>query len=160
MNICSNHNQCIDSAIKRAEALCAERNIQFTKLRKNILKLIWDSHVPLKAYDILEKLKIEELSAKPITVYRILDLFLENKIVHKLESQNRFLGCTHPGEAHNCYFLICKECNKAEEGCEENVLQNIYTNLNKKNFLVDHITLEILGTCKNCAASNKNLNKQ
>ncbi len=150
MNICNNHSLCVESAMKKAEILFSEHHIQFTKLRQNILKLIWESHVPLKAYDILEKLKVEELSAKPITVYRILDLFLANKIIHKLESQNKFLGCAHPGGEHNCYFLICKECHKVEEGCEENLLENIYTQLNKKSFSVEHITLEILGTCKSC----------
>lgn len=155
MNICVNHKICIETALKLAEKIFYERNVKFTPLRKNILKIIWGSHVPIKAYDILEKLQNSSLdgakSAKPITLYRILDLFLENKIIHKLESNNSFFGCSHPGENHNCYYMICKKCNKLEEGCGNNFLQEIYASLGKDQFIVDHITLEIFGTCKSCS---------
>lgn len=150
MDLCNNHNLCISTALIKVEALCIDKKIKFTDLRKRIFKLIWESHVPLKAYDLLEKLKIDEKSAKPITVYRILDIFLENKIIHKIQSQNTYLGCSHPGEDHNCYFLICKKCNKVEEGCQNDLLENIYSNLAKNEFNTEHITLEILGVCKNC----------
>jgi Fur family zinc uptake transcriptional regulator len=134
----------------KVETLCINKRIKFTDLRKRVLKLIWESHIPLKAYDLLEKLKINDKSAKPITVYRILDIFLENKIIHKIESQNTYLGCSHPGEPHNCYFLICKECNKVEESCQKELLENIYNNLARNEFKPEHITLEIHGICKTC----------
>ncbi|MEK6734752.1 MAG: transcriptional repressor, partial [Pseudomonadota bacterium] len=85
------------------------------------------------------------------TIYRILDFFLENRIVHKLESQNKYIGCSHPGEMHNCYFLICNKCNKVEEACNENILKAIYEKFEKKHFIVEHINLEIFGTCVNCS---------
>ena len=150
MNICKIHDNCIDNALKKAEAICLEHKLQFTQLRKNIFKLIWESHIPLKAYDIIERLKVNKISIKPITVYRILDFLLKNKMVHKLESQNAFLGCTHPGENHNCYFIICRICNIVKEGCEIDVLNIIYKNLKKENFQPIHITLEIQGICQHC----------
>ena len=150
MTLCNNHNNCVDTAIKKAEDLCLKQKIQFTKLRRNILNLIWQNHKPLKAYDILEQLQVKESSAKPITVYRTLDFLIENRMIHKIESQNAFLGCRHPGELHNCYFLICKECNTAEEACENDLLKNVYTNLESQGFAVEHITLEIQGICKKC----------
>ena len=150
MNTCSNHNQCISSTLKQAETLCLERKILFTQLRKTVFKLIWQSHIPIKAYDILQQLQKKDPAAKPITVYRALDFLLKNNMVHKLESQNTYFGCTHPGELHNCYFLVCKKCHIVEEGCKSDLLQNIYTNLKQKNFVVEHVTLEIQGLCKNC----------
>ena len=150
-NHCHNHQDCIDTAIQKAEAVCFRRRIKLTQLRKNILKIIWESHVPLKAYDILERLKIEDKSAKPITIYRILDIFLENRIVHKIESQNRFLGCSHPGEDHHCYFIICKKCNKVQEICDLDILNDLYSNLKIHKFKIKHLILEILGICSSCA---------
>ncbi len=150
MSKCNNHNSCIDLAITKAEMLCLKRKLKFTKLRKNILRLIWESHIPLKAYDILERLRGEDYSAKPITVYRILDFFLKNNIIHKLEKLNVFMGCNHPGDEHNCYFIICNKCHMVEEACEDTVLQSIYSSLKKKEFLPSHVTLEITGTCHNC----------
>ena len=150
MNTCSNHNQCISSALKQAENICLERKILFTQLRRTVFKLIWQSHIPLKAYDILQQLQKKDPAAKPITVYRALDFLLKNNMVHKLESQNTYFGCTHPGELHNCYFLVCKKCQVVEEGCRSDLLQNIYANLRKNDFVVEHVTLEIQGLCKNC----------
>ena len=149
-NLCNNHHKCIDSALKNAEKICADKKLQFTPIRKTVFKLIWQSHSPLKAYDILEELQKEDPSEKPITIYRALDFLLNNRMIHKIESQNTYLGCTHPGELHNCYFTICKKCNVVHEGCESNFLGGIYETLKKEDFMVNHITLEIQGICKNC----------
>ena len=153
MDICGDRQHCVTLALKRAEELSLKNNVQFTKLRRNVLELIWKSHKPLKAYDILELLKTEEYSAKPITVYRALDFLLGNEMIHKLESKNTFFGCSHPGDQHNCYFMICKKCDAVEEGCESDSLKNIYEDLKKRNFKVDHITLEISGICDSCVRS-------
>lgn len=150
MNKCITHNNCIEEALKKAEKLCLERNLNFTRLRKAVLELVWESHVPLKAYEILDRLKIKESTAKPITIYRILDFLIENNMIHKLASQNTFLGCSHPGSNHNCYFIICTKCHVVDEGCSTDLLTPIYHNLHSINFKSQHITLEIQGICKNC----------
>jgi len=139
------------SLIHRTEEACFRSEIKITKLRKDILMLILDSPVPLKAYDIIDKLKLEKISTKPITVYRILDIFVENNIVHKIKSKNSFLACSHPGEKHNCYFLICSKCSQVEEGCQNNILESIYKESAHNLSLISHITLEIEGVCKECA---------
>ncbi|MGB4191684.1 MAG: transcriptional repressor [Rickettsiales bacterium] len=150
MNNCNQHSKCINSALEHAQSLCNQKKILFTSLRKNILEIIWQSHIPLKAYDLLERLQKKDSSAKPITVYRTLDFLLLHNLIHKLESQNTYFGCTHPGDIHNCYFLICKKCNQVEEGCEHNLLKKIYETLKESNFIVDHAVLEIKGICKSC----------
>ncbi len=149
-DICDSHHECIDSAIRVAESICLERRLQFTPLRRSVFKLIWQSHSPLKAYDILDQLQKKDSSAKPITIYRTLDFLIENRMIHKIESQNTYFGCSHPRESHNCYFTICSKCNVVSEGCTNNFLTPIYDDLKKEKFLVKHITFEIHGVCKNC----------
>lgn len=151
MTSCLNHQKCINTAIKNAEEICSNLSIKFTPLRREILKLIWESHVPIKAYDIIHKLKKELNSIKPITVYRILDVFLENNLIHKIESQNSFVGCGHPGEKHYCFFIICIICKKVEEGCTDLELAAMHKNMIKKEFKISSINLEIHGVCKDCA---------
>lgn len=150
MENCNNHEYCIESAIKKTENVFKERGVAFTLLRKQILKLILESHIPFGAYDILAKLKLENKSAKPITVYRILDLFLENNIVHKIESQNKFLGCSHPGEGHNCWFLICDNCNVVQELCSSQLKRIIDSECKNYNFIPKKTILEINGYCNAC----------
>lgn len=150
--ITSNHHQkCIESAMNQAEKLCARNKLQFTKLRKSVFTIIWQSHNPLKAYDILQQLQKNDAAAKPITVYRALDFLLNNHMIHKLESENTFFGCTHPGKTHNCYFLICKKCHIVQEGCKNDILKDIYNHINQDNFKIEYVTLEIQGICQNCS---------
>lgn len=152
-NSCHNHNKCIETALETAEKLCLKKNLFFTPIRKNIFKLIWQSHCPLKAYDILEQLQKEEPSAKPITIYRTLDFLLENRLIHKIECQNTYFGCSHPGDLHNCYFTICDKCNSVNEECKSQFLKNIHSGLKDDGFQIKHVTLEIQGTCSKCLIS-------
>jgi len=48
------HDACIADAIATAERICRERGERFTRLRREILELIWGSHQPVKACDLLE----------------------------------------------------------------------------------------------------------
>ncbi len=151
MNIHHKHHISVDNAIQRAEEICLSQNVKFTKLRKNILKLIWENKVPIKAYEILETLKINFPSSKPITIYRTLDFLLANKLIHKLETQNSFMPCSNPqSTSHHCYFIICLECHKVEEGCKDDLLKAIFTNLSERNFFPQKVVLEIQGICGDC----------
>ena len=154
MKPCSNHNKCVEIALHNAENLCLKQQINFTPLRNQILQLIWENHIPLTIHEILKKLKENNMDIKPISVYRILDFLQEYGLVHKLASQNSFIGCSHPNQSHNCYFIICKKCYKVEEGCENENLFEIHKSLSKKKFLPQHITLEIQGVCLECQLKN------
>lgn len=149
-NICHTHHKCIDEAIKKAKALCHANKVFLTPLRQAILELIWQSHSPLKAYDILKQLKATNSSARPITIYRSLDFLIENKMIHKIESQNSFFGCSHPGEHRNCYFTICQKCRAVKELCNDEFSSRIQEQIKKSNFQTKNIILEIQGLCSDC----------
>ena len=92
------HSRCVAEALAEAEALCAKQGTRLTTLRKRVLELVWASHKPLGAYDILGVLSEEDgRRAAPPTVYRALDFLLENGLVHRIASLNAFIGCVHPG---------------------------------------------------------------
>ena len=93
---CEEHRDCIDKAMEIAEQTCSEKQIKFTNLRRKILRMIWEGHGPKKAYDLLSQLQLTNQSAKPATVYRTLEFLIENGFVHKVNSLNAFVGCSHP----------------------------------------------------------------
>ena len=62
------HRICRESALSAAEAACHAKGIRLTRLRRLVLELIWGSHEPVKAYDILDKLRDEDFSRPPFTV--------------------------------------------------------------------------------------------
>ena len=147
---CEDHQVCIESAMHEAESICREKGLRFTELRREVLRLIWISHVPAKAYDILEKLKGKAWSAQPPTVYRALDFLLETGLVHKLDSINAYIGCSHPRKQNECYFLICTDCNEAKEYSSSELSDAMELTLNKNSFRPRKVTLEVLGQCGEC----------
>lgn len=149
---CKAHEMCITDAIAKAEIICRDHNVLLTPLRLKILKLVWQNgHNVIKAYDLLEKLQKEDASAKPITIYRALDFLMANGLIHKLESQNGFIGCNHPTRQHNCAFLICNQCNEVAECCNnEKLIGAINAHIDPKIFHIKSVTLEIQGICANC----------
>lgn len=149
---CENHKNCVNDALSKAQMICDDHNISLTPLRKKVLKLVWQQgHTSVKAYDLLENLKKEEPSAKPVTIYRALDFLIENHIIHKIESQNSYIGCNHPTRQHNCAFLICNKCREITECCEsDKLMSSIKENLPLSSFTPQNITLEVHGICKNC----------
>ena len=96
-----------------AERLCSERGLRFTPLRRRVLELVWSSHKPVGAYALLDALRNEALGSAPPTVYRALDFLIEQGFIHRIERMNAFVGCSHPGEAHRGFFLICGACGNA-----------------------------------------------
>ena len=70
----------------------AERfGFKLTSLREQILNLLLQQVKPIKAYDLLAKLKEIRPSAKPPTVYRVLDFLVEHKAVIRLEACNSYI---------------------------------------------------------------------
>lgn len=133
-----------------AEA-CENRGLRLTPLRLRVLELIADNGKPVKAYDLLDKLKDERAGAAPPTVYRALDFLLENSFIHKLESINAYVSCHHPEESHQVPFLICDECASAVEICDEGVARLLGEQAREHGFKPRAQTLEVHGVCADCA---------
>ena len=151
MSTCKNHKISIDEALKKAEIICNKKGVKLTKLRQKVLTLILKNHGYVKAYDLLNDLKKNDASAKPPTVYRSLDFLMEHGFIHKIQSLNAFVGCSHPEEHEDCYFLICKECKNIEECCSNKVKKVLTSTSGKNNFSPNQVTLEITGICQDCS---------
>tara|TARA_B110000444_G_C18650931_1_gene506034 strand:+ start:191 stop:649 length:459 start_codon:yes stop_codon:yes gene_type:complete len=147
---CRKHQRCVDDAIKRAQLVCDENRSRFTTLRKRVLELVWASHKPVKAYDLLSELQKEDQSAKPSTIYRTLDFLLELGLVHKIYRQNTYVGCVNPKEERPCFFLVCKNCHNIEEKHDEEYYSLIKNISKKHQFQLQESSFEIEGLCNNC----------
>lgn len=145
------HSHCVHDAIATAERLCAESGARLTPLRRRVLELVWSSHRPLGAYELLDQLTAEGHKPAPPTVYRALEFLLEQKLVHRIASRNAFLGCTHPGASHAGYFLLCDECGNAEEIADGRALAGAVADAARQaDFEVSSQTLELTGRCRRC----------
>ncbi len=58
------HRACVEVALATAARLCLERRARLTPLRRRVLELVWRSHAPVGAYDILGRLSAEQGTAR------------------------------------------------------------------------------------------------
>lgn len=144
------HANCIQQAMGDAAAICVSRGARLTPLRKRVLEIIWQSHRPLGAYDILEVLRRDGRSAAPPTVYRGLEFLLEQGLVHRIASLNAFVGCSRPGHAGPGQFLICEACGIAAEVNDRRLEAAIGDTAESEGFSASGHTVEISGRCPNC----------
>jgi Fur family transcriptional regulator, zinc uptake regulator len=144
------HELCVEKALGEAERLCARRGARLTALRKRVLALVWTSHSPVGAYDLLERLTEAHGRTAPPTVYRALEFLLKQGLVHRIESLNAFVGCPEPSQSHSGQFLICRDCGTAAEMQDHTIDRAISTQAAACGFAVEGKTVEVRGLCPAC----------
>ena len=115
-----------------------------------MLEIIFSHGKPMGAYEVLDCLKQSLPQAKPPTVYRALDFLLAQRLVHRLESLNAFVGCIHPDHPHSSQFLICRECGQVEELESKSVDRTLDKTLKDYGFEADAQVIEVTGRCARC----------
>lgn len=130
---------------------CRERGLRLTALREHVLRLVAEAGRPVKAYDLLERMREGHGPAAPPTVYRALDFLLEHGFIHKLESINAFVSCHHPRVPHSVPFLICDRCHAAVELEDDRVTRMLTEQAQALGFRPQAQTLEVHGVCAACS---------
>jgi len=145
------HQQCSDAALSVAEDTCNSRGVRLTKLRRRVLELVWSSHEPVKAYDILDILRDEHSGSAPPTVYRALEFLQDEGMVHKIESLNAYVGCGAPDHNHASQFFICQSCGAAAEMNDTEIRNLIADKAADMGFKIDKEIIEVKGVCSQCS---------
>lgn len=146
------HATCIADALAAAESHCQSTGAKLTPIRRRVLELIWQSHKPAGAYDLLAQLGSDGQKAAPPTVYRALDFLVEQGLVHRVESLNAFIGCTEPGHAVQQEIFICRQCGVATEINDPELGTRIQQDARALGFQVERQTIEVVGVCRDCRA--------
>ena len=139
--------------VREVSSVCETRGLRLTEIRMQVLQIIAQSEKPMKAYDLLDRLKDDRSIAAPPTVYRALDFLIENGFIHKLQSINAYVSCHHPSIVHQVPFLICDVCESADEICDDRVSGMLTDQAKAHGFRARSQTLEVHGVCKHCATS-------
>jgi len=144
------HARCIKNALHEAESVCVNAGLRLTELRRKVLQLIWLSHTPVKAYDILEQLHKDNPKTAPPTVYRTLEFLMDAGVVHKIESLNAYVGCGDPSKPHIGQFFICEQCGSVAEINDPKITQLINREARHLGFQSQRQVIEIRGHCPEC----------
>lgn len=153
------HGTCVSSALDSAGSVCQQRGVRLTPLRRRVLELVWQSHRPIGAYAVLEALQEGRRAAAadgkasavaPPTVYRALEFLLGQRLIHRIESLNAYIGCVHPGVRHAAQFLICNGCGSAAEIESQTLLTAIDGAAAAAGFAIERVAVEVAGRCPEC----------
>ena len=149
------HSACISTALDAAAASCRLLGQRLTPLRRRVLELVWGSHEPVKAYDILDAMRDEKKGVAPPTVYRALEFLQQQGLVHKIESLNAYIGCGAPGHEGTGQLLICRDCGEVAEMDDREIVELIAAKSRNLGFEISSPTIEIEGLCPRCRAARQ-----
>jgi Fur family zinc uptake transcriptional regulator len=145
------HTHCTADLIARAERTCERRGSKLTGQRREILSSVAQSHSAVGAYDIIERMAEHGPRPAPITVYRALDFLLAHGLVHKIESRNAFVACSHSHEGQPAALLICEACGTVAELDAPEIFERIAQKARAQKFSPAYTVIEMSGTCGSCA---------
>mgnify|MGYP003340393029 CR=1 FL=1 len=147
----------IASRLTEAERLCNERGTLLTPLRREVLKLLLERGGSAKAYDLHDDMRNLHGRVAPMTVYRALDFLMQMQLVHRVDSLNVFIACSHDDTAqhdhnHDALMLVCTVCDKVVEQSDPEMSHRLSTELGKRFGFAAH-GIEIKGVCRECVAA-------
>ena len=122
-----------------------------TPNRQRLLEVIGNNSSPLSAQQIYETLKRTD-NINRVTVYRILDLLVDNGLVDRINGGGRsFVYGLAPNENHPAHpHFFCKSCGSLE--CLNPQSLNVDLQPMQRTFagLIEHVEVRVDGVCKNC----------
>lgn len=150
-----NHAKCTAELLSRAERTCDRRGSKLTGQRRDILNCVAQSHSAVGAYDIIERMAGQGPRPAPITVYRALDFLQAHGLVHKIESRNAFVACSHSHEGEPAALLVCEACGLVAEFDVPEVFAVLKAAADSQGFTAHHSVVEVSGRCAACTGAER-----
>jgi Fur family zinc uptake transcriptional regulator len=145
------HHHCTEDLLHRAERMCARRGARLTSQRRDVLECVARSHAAVGAYEVIERMADHGPRPAPITVYRALDFLEAHGLVHKVESRNSYVACTHPHEGKPTALLICETCGLVSELDVPDAFASLASGAAGQSFSPRRMIVEMPGECRTCA---------
>ena len=143
-----------NALLHQVEQYCVKRGARLTPIRKQILSLVLTYPNVVKAYEILADLRKIKSNAAPPTVYRALDFLVHIGVLHRADSLNGYVLCSHFGEEHTSVILNCTTCGATEELAAEEPVDILLAFCRERGFTVQDGPLVLSGECTRCHAGH------
>lgn len=142
----------------KAQDMCTISGGRLTQKRKRILELLLLSGTPLSAYEVADKYnKSVDTSMPAMSVYRILDFLESELLVHKLNSTNKYVACSHISCSHAhevAQFLICSNCLQVKEiAIAKRIIEELDEQVGEAGYKLLNSQLELQCICDSCLKS-------
>jgi Fur family ferric uptake transcriptional regulator len=131
--------------------LLDESGLGYTQNRHRIFEVVGNNSSPLSAQQIYDTLNRSD-NINRVTVYRILDLLVDNGLVDRISGGGRsFLYGLAPNENHPAHsHFYCKSCGSLE--CLNPQSLSVDLQPMQRTFpgLIQNVEVRVDGVCKNC----------
>ena len=147
----------VDKIVEIAERECKAQGVPTTTKRVNVFSLLLLSKKAESAYELVESYQqVFDEPVPVITVYRVLEFLQNNGLVHKLETANKFVACSHidcKQEHPASQFLICNTCLQVKElSISKRKFDELKQAIEQAGFHLDRPQLEMNCICNVCYA--------
>lgn len=140
----------LDHLLAHADAVCRQRGVSFTPIRRDVFVLLCRHGRPAGAYELLDELKALRPRAAPVTVYRALDFLVAAGLAHKVSTLNAFTACRGSERAHKGLMLVCSKCSHVIEVEDRKVDTTIARSAADREFETGDKLVEVVGVCADC----------
>lgn len=131
--------------------LLEKAKLEVTSNRLRVLEVVGNNAYPLSAGDIYKILE-RTGNVNRVTVYRVLDLLIENGLVDRISTGGRasYYGLA-PSEAHPPHpHFYCKVCGQMDCLSPDSLAIDADSLWKTFSGRIDKIEVRIDGVCKNC----------
>ena len=150
----------IERILAEAESACRSRGTRLTTKRQSVLRGLLQSGRALSAYELADYCKETlQQALPPMSVYRMLEFLEEEQLVHKLDTTNKYIACSHITCAHDHgvpQFLICFSCRRVKEiRLDRELTDKLLDTVSKAGFQFASPKFELNCLCNNCASNTR-----
>lgn len=137
------------NTINKSSQLLSKFGLRKTSFREELISLFLKNKTSLAVDEIRRKI---ESSKDKVTVYRALDVFEKNGIIHKVPDKENLLryalcvGCSANEHIHNHVHFICEICNKTY--CLDDIVVPKISA--PKGFFIKESETILKGFCESC----------
>ena len=145
----------IEKIVEIAEREFKAQGVPKTNKRINLFALLLLAKKAVSAYELVDSYhQMFEQPVPVITVYRVLEFLQSKGLVHKLETANKYVACSHidcKQEHPASQFLICNNCLQFKElSISERKFDELKLAIEDAGFHLDRPQLEMNCICNVC----------
>jgi Fur family transcriptional regulator, zinc uptake regulator len=115
-----------------------------------VFRQIAASHRPIGAYEVREKLKANGRHLSPMSIYRIIEVFIEAGVVRRFETGNAFYASASADPTSPRVVLACQHCGCVADADGTVAFGAIGRIADSHAFAPMSAVIEVLGTCGHC----------
>ena len=130
------------------QELLRNKNLRVTRARVAVLEMLSQRKKPIDVIEIENYLDQKKIQVDQVTIYRMLDAFLEKKLITRLDFQEGKFRYEFFSSDH--HHLICEDCGQIQDidMCPVEEIENQIART--QNFAITRHALEFFGFCGAC----------